>query len=127
MYRTIKVSVKKEDPLYNYCDNITKLTNNLSNATLFRIRQVMTGLNKDPQSRTVNENEIISEIERALPNMGPKYSMPTAKKWFLSYYFLDSLLKTTHNPDYVTNDLPKHTAQHAIKTVVRDMKGFVRQ
>lgn len=124
MYRTIKVSVKKEDPLYNYCDNITKLTNNLSNATLFRIRQVMTGLNKDPQSRTVNENEIISEIERALPNMGPKYSMPTAEKWFLSYYFLDSLLKTTRNPDYVTNDLPKHTAQHAIKTVVRDMKGF---
>ena len=63
------------------------------NATLFRLRQVLSGLNKEPKELTANEKEVLDEIANHLPLMGSKFKMPEKGKTFLSYYFMDSLLK----------------------------------
>ena len=63
MYYVQNVQVKPEDSLYSYCDRLTKAANNLYNATLFRIRQVMTGVKKDPSELTENEKNVFEEIQ----------------------------------------------------------------
>ncbi len=82
MYGIKKVLIDKNNVLYPYCRNTTEAANNLYNATLFRFRQVMTGVYKD--APTENEQSVLDEIKNALPAMGSKYEMPTKGKTFLS-------------------------------------------
>ena len=127
MYRTTLIVIDEKHPLFNYCANITAKANNLYNASLFRIRQVMTGIKKDPSDRQPNEIEVLSEIEKYLPSMQTpkvKFKMPTPKKWMLSYTFLDALFKRSKNPDYYADGLPAHASQKAIKAAIHDMKSF---
>ena len=124
MYSVQSVQVNREDELYAYCDTVTHLTNNLENATLFRIRQCMTAVTKQPSDRTDNENEVLDELKQ-LTALG-KYQMPEEKKWMLSYELLDALYKLTDNPDYFAEGLPRQTAQNAVKTMTRNMKAFFK-
>ena len=127
MYQATIINVWKDDPIFDYCASVTGKGNNLYNASLFRIRQVMTGIKKDPKDRQPNEVAVLKEIEEALPSMQTKkqtFKMPTPEKWLLSYTFLDALFKRTNNPDYNAEGLPKHMAQNAIKEALEDMKGF---
>ena len=100
MYSTRKVVIRSGNPLYNYCISVTQASNNMFNAALYRVRQVMTGVSKEESALTQNEKDVLDEIRTALPSMGKGYNMPTAGKSFLSYKFLDKLMKTTGNPDY---------------------------
>lgn len=124
MYCTRTVQVHPADAIYPYCDQITKAANNLYNAALFRFRQVLTAVEKDPSAWTANEKEIMDEIRDAMPGMGPRYCMPEKGKRFLSYPFLNKLLYEAKNPDYFNDGLPRQSAQWTLKEVVRTMKGF---
>ena len=124
MRSATQICVKHGSELYEYFDAVTKLSNNLRNAALFRTRQVLTFVGKPFEKLTANELEVYNEIAFALPLMGDKYKMPKKGKQFLNYNFLDSLLKVTQNPDYMAQGLPKQTAQHVLKEVVKNMKGF---
>ena len=124
MYQTIRVCIRPKDELYDYCDGQTRAANNLYNASLYRVRQVLTMFNKPAEELTDNEKNVYNEIASALPIMGYKYKMPSKGKTFLSYEFLDALFKATKNPDYFCHTLQRQTAQHTIKTVVRSMKSF---
>lgn len=118
VYRIRKCRIRKGDPLFDYCDTITKLTNNLSNAVRYRQRQVLTAVKKSPSELTVNEQEVLDELRLIT-------FTPDEKHFFLSYTSLDSLFKKAGNPDYHAKGLPAQTAQQAIKQCVRDMKSYV--
>ncbi|MBQ6344194.1 MAG: IS200/IS605 family accessory protein TnpB-related protein, partial [Anaerolineaceae bacterium] len=102
----------------------TSLTNNLENTVLFRVRQVMFAVSKDPSGLTENERKVMEEIRDALPKMGSKFKMPSQGKFFLGYEFLEKLLSVTNNPDMYAEGLSRHTAQNAVKSVVRNMKSY---
>lgn len=153
-YSDRKVQINPGHPLYEWCSTVTSLSNNLYNASLFHIRQCMTGLKKTEEQRQDLEKEVIEKIDAALPLMNetkvkawqkkkakydaldkearkekqkPKLSLfkaPTAKNWMLSYNFLDGMFKVTQNPDYFARGLPRHTAQSIIKQACQDMKSF---
>ena len=128
MYINRRILIGKSHVLHPYFDGMTRAANNLYNAALFRIRQVMTAVNKDPKQWTCNETEIWDEITDNLSKMNASrakpFEMPSAGKWLLSYYFLDCLFKVSGNPDYFALALPRHSAQHVIRSVCRNMKAF---
>lgn len=123
-YRMRSVRIDKDHPLFAYADTMTQKSNNLRNAVRFRQRQVMTGLQKEPDKRTENEKTVLDEIIAALPNMSKNFAMPTKEHFFLSYCFLDALLKVTKNPDYYAQGLPRQSAQWVIHKCVDDMKSY---
>ena len=67
--RTVSVHITDGHPLFDYCDKITRLSNNLSNAVRFRQRQVITAVSKDEADRTDNERRVMDEIRAAIPCM----------------------------------------------------------
>ena len=139
-YRIRKIRINNQHDLYEYCDTITLLSNNLYNAVRFRQRQVLTAVKKEADKRTENEKEVLGEVSRTVrylnelppkppteknPNPQKKiYSLPDENHFFLSYEFLNHLLYYTQNPDYHAKGLPKQSAQYTIKQCVRDMKSF---
>ena len=124
MHSATQICVKPNSEFYAYFATITMLANNLRNATLYRVRQVLTMVEKPFGKLTANELEVYNEIAFALPLMGEKYKMPIKGKQFLSYAFLEALMRVTNNQDFMTIALPKQTAQQVLKEVVGDMKGF---
>lgn len=122
--RTVSVHVTNKHPLFAYCDRITRLSNNLSNAVRFCQRQVLTAVSKAETDWTDNEREVMEEIRAAIQHMKKPKEMPTAGKYFLSYSMLEDTLKHTHNLDYYADGLPRQSAQGIIKQAVKDMKGF---
>lgn len=124
MYHELKILIRKNDPLFPYVDDVSAKSKNLYNATLFRLRQVMTGIKKDEKSRTENEQSVLDEIAACLPHMPARFSMPTPEKNMLSYNFLDWVMKLSNNPDYNCPGLPKHCAQHIMKHAVNNMTSF---
>ena len=124
LYMIRSVTIKPQDELFDYCETVTALVNNLENATLFRVRQVLFASGKEESALSENEKSVIDEIRAALPEMGPKYKMPKKGKSALSYIFLEKLFSVTKNPDRYAEALPSHAAQEAIKTVVRSMKSY---
>ena len=123
--RTATVYINEGHPLFPYADNLTALTNNLSNAARFRQRQVLSAVSKEKADWTANECEVMEEIRKTVPLI-KKTSMPTKEKHFLGYVFLDAIMKYNSNPDYYAKGLPRQTAQHVLKTAVKDMKGFYK-
>lgn len=117
VYRIRKCRIRKNDPLFDYCDTLTRLTNNLSNAVRYRQRQAMTAAAKLPCERTINEQEVLDELKLISFE-------PDKDRFFLTYTMLDSLFRKTGNPDYCAAGLPAQTAQQTIKQCVRDMKGY---
>ena len=123
--RTATVYINEGHPLFQYADNLTALTNNLSNAARFRQRQVLSAVSKEEADWTANEREVMEEIRKTVPLI-KKASMPTKGKHFLGYMFLEGILRVNHNPDFYAEGLPRQTAQHVLKTTVKDMKGFYK-
>lgn len=125
MYNIVKVEIKRTHPLYEYCSNVCHASNNLYNSVLYRMRQTMTGISKDSSELTTNEKEVLNELQDFVDH-NPSFEMPTEKKWFLSYNFLNALMYYTQNTDFYNNDLSKQTAQQIVKKVVKTMKSFCR-
>lgn len=97
MYHATKTLVKQNDALFSYFAELARLSNNLRNAALFRVRQVLTFVEKPEAQWTTNKREIHDEITAALPLMGPKFKMPTKGN---------------------------QTSQQILKEVVANMKSF---
>jgi len=123
--RTVTVAVAHKDPLYPVLDKMSLRANNLYNASLFRLRQIMTALRKEPDQLTDNEVEVQQEVEKLLL-FKPELRRPTKENPSVGYPFLYHLLYINDNPDYLCKELPKQTGQQIIKNAVRDMKGFHR-
>lgn len=126
MYSTSAVLVKsKPDNLMSeYLSRLCHQANNMYNATLFRIRQVMTAVKKNPCDRQPNEKEVMKEISDSLPKM-KKGTMPDEKHWLLSYPFLASLMVASHNPDYYAEGFSTHAAQAIMKQACLDMRSWI--
>ena len=62
MYRVMKIQIHMNHPLFPWCDTITRKANNLDNATLFRMRQVMTAVTKEQEALTANEAAVMDEV-----------------------------------------------------------------
>ena len=92
-YRIRKIRIDNRHDLYDYCETITLLSNNLYNVVRFRQRQVLTAVKKEPAKRTENEKEVLDEISHtikylnALPPNPPTEKNPNPQK------------KTYHEPD----------------------------
>lgn len=124
MYKVLKVQVSDKDKLYPYLMNIGKLSNNLYNATLFRVRQLMTSRNKEILSK--NELEILKEVEvmnKCLLEKGKSERM-ISNSGVVNYYFLNDLFRCNNNIDYLHEELPTHTAQAVVKNVTQNIKSF---
>ena len=128
-YRVVKFEVNKKHRLYPYFEDCTIKAKNLYNVTNFHIRQVMTGIKKEPSKRQDNEINVLDNIEHSLPLMNSirtknPFVMPTAEKWFLSYGFLDCLLKVNNNIDYYA--LPAQVNQQIMKRCCKNWKGYFK-
>ena len=126
MYRTRKVEISPKHELYEWCCHITSCTNNLYNAALFRIRQIISSLSKEEEDLSDNERKVLFEIEDALPFMKHAEERPKPGKSRMSYSFLNELMYVTQNPDYFAPGLPRQTAQHALRGAVRDTDSYYK-
>lgn len=117
MYYTRNIDIRHSDALYPYFDRIAHLSANLYNAALFRERQLMSSSKKEENQWFDNEREIRDEIKSV-----DGVSVPPSG--VLSYKSLDKLMKRTNNPDYKAEGLPRQTAQHILKHVVRNIHSF---
>ena len=131
MYHATQYIIREGDKLFEYCQKMSALANNMYNVALFHIRQVMTAMSKKANGETLHANEVavLADIETYLPAMnarrkkGDPFEMPTPTKKFVGYHFLDALFKVSDNVDYMS-DLPKQATQNMIKLAARDMKAF---
>ena len=122
MYRILNIQVSESDAVYAYLDRIAHLSNNLSNAVLFRQRQMITSAKKDVKDWTDNEKEIRNEVEATIQYLGNTRKIP--KSGVLSYNFAERVLRVTQNPDYFAEGLPRQTAQWIVKQVCTDITSY---
>lgn len=67
MFRTTCYQIGPQQEAYQSLDHFAHLANNLRNAVLFRLRQVMTGMKKE--NPTPNEQAVLDEIAKWFPVM----------------------------------------------------------
>ena len=122
MYTTWNYQIhdnKKYHALFQWCTENGRLATNLYNAALFRERNSMSSRRKEKDGLSLHplEQEVLDEIERALPDY------KRSDSGFIPYARLDELLKKTSNPDY-RSGLPIHVAQYVLKDVTGSIKSF---
>ena len=135
MLTTRQIIIRQNDEFYDYFTKATKAATNLYNSTLFRLRQVMTALKKDPVQWSRHEQMIVDEINNALPEMNNRYDknssdhqrfkFPTKDKWTLDYYFMYALFKVTENPDYCNKVLSRDVAKNVVYSTCSSMKRHI--
>jgi hypothetical protein len=113
-YQVQQYIVKKGTLLHRYCESMTRLSNNLYNTVLFRIRQVFTGAGKDHPSE--NEQQVLDVLAEALPAInnkyGSHYKLPDDKNKLYPYLFWERLMRYEKNPEFLESGLPMQTAQY---------------
>lgn len=117
-YTVIQRIISDADDLYGYLDNNARKAKRLYNASLFRMRNVFTGYDKE--HRTANEQQVFDEVEqlhRIYPNINIRR--------VLSYKALEKMMRVTENPDFQSG-LPSHTAQHVVMQAVTDFKNWLK-
>jgi len=132
VYRTSQINVCPDNPLFEYLEKLSVANTNLYNTGLFVCRQVLSGVNKDPDQRQENEKQVLKQIEDALPLMqatrkkkdASPYVMPEKGKGALSYAFLNSFFHVTQNEAYLAQGFPRQSAQQTLKQVCQDMRAF---
>ena len=113
MYRTDRIYVTRNHELYAYLDVFAHKAKCFHNAALFRVRNAFTAHNKT--ALTANEKEVRDEL--------------ALLKGQKSYYVLgkgvvEHVFHITNNPDFFSG-LPMQTAQHVIRQVCTDFKGWL--
>jgi len=135
MYHVEKINIKPKHPLFEFCDTATNAAKNMYNVANFYIRNTMTGLSKEPDKRTSNEQEVLRIVwdgirahnEKALKRQdrGKKavlFDLPTREHWFLNYYILDAVMKESDNVDYRAHHA--HLTQQAIRECVQSWNSY---
>ena len=114
---TTVLSRTKYPEICGKMEEFLRLSKNLYNAALFRIRQVFTGWDKE--KRTFNEEEVFGEI-RAMQAVYPHVKVGRV----LSYRALDAIMRANGNPDFFAG-LPMQTAQRVLKEAVTVFKAWL--
>lgn len=117
-YSVTQRIISKTDIIYDYCDGLSKKSKLLYNASLFRIRNIFTGYEKE--YRTSNESDVFQEVELlqdAYPNIHVRK--------VISYKHLEKLMRVTENPDFFAG-LPMQTAQAIVKQAVTDFHNWLK-
>ena len=112
-YNIYKYYVKQGDSLFLLFDEWSRLANNLYNETLFVMRQLFTGLKKQPEERHELEASTIEDV-LSIGKKHKKEVVLNEEKRIVSWQFLDFYFKTKKNENY-NSSLPKQTAQATIK------------
>ena len=107
---TTVLSKGKYPEIFEQMEKNLRLSKNLYNAALFRIRQVFTGWDKEV--RAENEEEVFAEV-RTMQAAYPKVKVGCV----LSYRALDAIMRANRNPDFYAG-LPMQTAQRVLKEAV---------
>ena len=113
---TTVLSRDKYPEIFEQMEKDLRLSKNLYNAALFRIRQVFTGWDKE--ERTENEEEVFREV-RTMQAAYPKVKV----RRVLSYRALDAVMRANRNPDFFAG-LPMQTAQRVLKEAVTVFKVY---
>lgn len=116
-YSVAQRVISKKDSIYDYCDDLSRKSKLLYNASLFRIRNIFTGYEKE--HRTDNEEDIFCEVH-ALQDVHPQIHV----RKVISYNHLEKLMRVTENPDFFIG-LPMQTAQAMVKQAVTDFKNWL--
>ena len=141
MYHVEKINIKPKHELFEYCETATAAAKNMYNVANFYIRNTMTGLSKEPDKLTDNEEEVLqivhdcilahnkkAEKRRESGKKAALFDLPTREKWFLNYYMLDAVFKESENVDYRAHHA--HLVQNAIRECVQAWNsyfGLIRQ
>jgi len=72
MYHVECIDIHKNDPLFPYLDRASLCANNMYNVSNFYIRNLMTGLKKDPSLRTENERAVIATVSGSISGINEK-------------------------------------------------------
>ena len=115
---TTVLSKGKYPEIFDRMEKNLRLSKNLYNAALFRIRQVFTGWEKTV--RTGNEEEVFREV-RIMQAAYPKVKVGRV----LSYRALDAIMRANGNPDFYAG-LPMQTAQHVLKEAVTVFRAWLK-
>ena len=110
MADTTVLSKGKYPEIFDQMEKNLRLSKNLYNAALFRIRQVFTGWDKEV--REENEEEVFGEV-RIMQATYPKVKAGRV----LTYRALDAIMRANRNPDFYAG-LPMQTAQRVLKEAV---------
>ena len=110
MADTTVLSKVKYPEIFDQMEKNLRLSKNLYNAALFRIRQVFTGWDK--KVREENEEEVFGEV-RIMQATYPKVKAGRV----LTYRALDAIMRANRNPDFYAG-LPMQTAQRVLKEAV---------
>ena len=116
-YSVAQRVISKKDSIYDYCDDLSRKSKLLYNASLFRIRNIFTGYEKE--HRTDNEEDVFCEVH-ALQDVHPQIHV----RKVISYNHLEKLMRVTENPDFFIG-LPMQTAQAMVKQAVTDFKNWL--
>ena len=127
MLRSLTIQIDHHHELYDYCNELCHNATNIYNATLFRVRQVLTAVTKEPDKLTDNESTVMTEVKDFVNhNKSGRYHMPTKGNSYLNYNFLEALMRHTNNPDFFKDGYPHQCAQNQIKLVTKNMKSFYK-
>ena len=80
------------DKIYDYCDDLSRKSKLLYNASLFRIRNIFTGYEKE--HLTSNEAEVFGEV-KLLHESYPDIHIQKV----ICYKHLEKLMRVTENPE----------------------------
>lgn len=123
-YSIYKCHVSENDPLFAVFDEWTHLSNNLYNETLFVIRQLFTGLNKDKNDMSDLESTTIDNVLNVLKSYSKKLVLNKDHR-LVNYNFMDYYFKKTNNKNY-NSALPKQSAQYVIKDACDSFKSWFK-
>ena len=112
------ISENKIPWAYHIFEKDARLSKNLYNAALYRIRQIFTGYDKT--NRTENEREVFSYVQK-LEAVYPSIRVSKV----ISYGHLEKLMRIEQNPDFFSG-LPMQTAQHVLKQATGDFKNWLK-
>lgn len=123
-YSIYKCRISEKNPLFTVFDEWSHLSNNLYNKTLFVIRQLFTGLNKDKKNISNLESTTIDNVLEVLKSYNKKLILDKDHR-LVNYNFMDYYFKKTNNENY-NSSLPKQSAQHVIKDACNSFKSWFK-
>ena len=100
-YSVAQRVISKKDSIYDYCDDLSRKSKLLYNASLFRIRNIFTGYEKE--HLTSNEAKVFGEV-KLLHESYPGIHIQKV----ICYKHLEKLMRVTENPDFFAG-LPMQT------------------
>ena len=132
MYRTTQMRIEPRHPLYNWCHTMCRANNDMYNSALYVLRNVITALDKKPENRHEKEQEVLDNIQAALPEMNRRrnknktpFAIPKEDDWHtLSSMFLEAYFSAVSHPAYYADGFPVQSAQQAIKQACNDIESF---